>query len=67
MSGSLNLRYHSSGAQPPEDIEDLLEVAEEFERELAIEPGAILRHLSDMLRRQIQLQELRKDFDVRRR
>lgn len=65
MSGRLDVGLHDSGACAPEDIDELLEAAGEFERAFEVDSGLVLRELAQMLRRQAMLQGLRKKLDRR--
>jgi hypothetical protein len=66
MSPRVDIGPYSSGVDATEDIADLLNAAEDLERQLEIEPGIVLRQLSQMLRRQAEFKRLQKEYDRRR-
>jgi hypothetical protein len=66
MSPPVNIGQYSSGAGAHVDIADLMDAAEDLERQLDIEPGSVLRQLAAMLRRQVTLQGLHEEYDSRR-
>jgi hypothetical protein len=66
MSPRLDVGQYSSGAGASEDITELLDAAEELERQLGAEPGIVLRQLSAMVRRQVIFQGLHEEYGIRR-
>lgn len=65
MSGRVYIGPNTSGASAPEVFGDLLQAADELERQLDAEPGIVLRQLTEMLRKQIEFRELQQRYDRR--
>ena len=56
------MRLPMLGELDKDDIADLLEAAEDLERQLDAEPGAVIRNLSALIRRQSDFLQLKETF-----
>lgn len=44
---------------------DLMDAADALERDLGLDPGAVIHELTSLLQRRRQFETLRRDYDVR--
>ena len=53
------------GTERSEDAVDLIDAISALERDMAVEPGALIRGLTSMLGRRRRFEEMKRDHDVR--
>ena len=64
MSPRIEISVLSGRAMVSEDLEDLLDAAEELERQLDVESGVLLQELTGLLRRRTEFEKLMRKFGV---
>jgi hypothetical protein len=61
----MRLHLNDSGAFTPEDVDELLDAADAFERVLDLDHGTVVRQLTDLLKQRQHFEILRRQFDRR--
>ncbi|WEJ56758.1 hypothetical protein [Devosia sp. FJ2-5-3] len=61
------LHHQLAAGEIKESTLDLMDAAHGLERDLGLDPGAVIRELTSMVQRRRQFEVLKRDHDVRHR